>query len=436
MKKTFLVLLFSLVLATVTPLANASGFLIYEHNAAAQAMGGAFIAVANNPSAIFHNPAGLAWLEGTQVSAGGTFIMPKGSVSLPNWPVPAYRKIDMEDQTFFAPNFYLTHKFGNKVAAGIGVFAPYGLGTKWPDPEHFPLRYIGTSNDMQTIFVNPAFAFKVTDNLAIGFGVSYIHSSLSLDLVRLIEINHPVYGVLLWKGDVPASVDGASGNAVGFNAGLLYKADKFSLGFNWRSAFDIKYEGKLKLDWGNMPAYLKALIPVPNEGDVSTKFKFPHIFGVGVAYNATDKLLLSADAHYVLWSRYDKYVIDLTYTGLPGESETVTEDWKDSILLRGGLQYQLNESLALRAGILYDQTPQPEKSVDCNLPDANRVALTCGFGYKFGHLVVDATYHYEVFNDRKSPNRDIYNFPHLGNLGEGTYKMKAHLIGITLTYLF
>jgi long-chain fatty acid transport protein len=436
MRKIFSVLLFSLVLIAAAPLARGSGFLIYEHNAAAQAMGGAFIAVANNPSAIFHNPAGLAWLEGTQVSAGGTIIMPKGSLSLPNWLVPAYRKIDMEDQTFFAPNFYLTHKFGNKLAAGIGVFAPYGLGTKWPDPEHFPLRYIGTSNDMQTIFVNPTLAFKVTDNLAIGLGVSYIHSSLSLDLVRLVEITHPVYGILLWKGDVPASVDKASGDAVGFNAGLLYKADKFSLGFNWRSGFDIKYKGKLKLDWKNMPAYLKALIPVPNEGDVSTTFKFPHIFGVGIAFNATDKLLLSADAHYVLWSRYDKYVIDITYTGLPGESETVTEDWKDSILLRGGVQYQLNESLALRAGILYDQTPQPEKSVDCNLPDADRVALTGGFGYKFGHLVFDATYHYEMFSDRKSPNRDIYNFPSLGNLGEGTYSMKAHLIGISLTYLF
>jgi long-chain fatty acid transport protein len=425
------------MLIVAAPLARGSGFLIYEHNAAAQAMGGAFIAVANNPSAIFHNPAGLAWLEGTQVSVGGTFFMPKGSVSLPNWPIPAYRKIDQEGRTLFTPNFYLTHKFSNKLAAGIGVFVPYGLGTKWSDPKHFPLRYIGTSNDMKTIFVNPTVAYKINENFAIGLGVSYIHSSLSLDLVRRPQIKHPVYGVVLWEGDVPASVDGASGDTFGFNAGILYKFEKFSFGFNWRSGFDLKYEGKLKLDWSNLPALLKAVIPVPNEGDVSTKFKFPHILGVGITYNATDKLLLSADVHYVLWSRYDKYVIEVTYTGLPGESEEVTEDWKDSILLRGGLQYQLNESLALRTGILYDQTPQPEKSVDANLPDADRVALTGGIGYKFGKLILDVTYHYEIFSDRKSPNREIPDYQFMGiNIGEGTYSMKAHLIGISLTYLF
>ena len=109
------------------------------------------------------------------------------------------------DQTFLAPNFYLTHKFGPKFAAGIGVFAPYGLGTKWP--ENYPLRYLGTSNEMQTVFINPSISYLVTDNLSIGGGVSYIMSKLSLNLVRLAEIGP------YWTGDVPASLDGATGNA-------------------------------------------------------------------------------------------------------------------------------------------------------------------------------------------------------------------------------
>jgi long-chain fatty acid transport protein len=434
LKRLFMALVMALLLVGVTPLAHGSGFLIYEHGAAAQAMGGAFVAIANNPSAIFHNPAGIAFLKGTQISVGGTFIVPKGSLSLENWPDPAYRSIKMADKTFFPPNFYLTHTFNGKWAAVIGVFAPYGLGTKWPDPKNFPLRYIGTSNDMVTIFVNPTVAYKISEKFSIGAGVSYIHSTLSLELTRLVSIDHPLYGHL-WAGDVYAKVDGAKGDAVGFNAGLLYKEKSFSLGFNWRSGFKIKYKGDLTLDPVNVPAAFKAF--VPTEGEVATTFNFPNILGVGAAFNLTEKITCSADLHYYTWSTYKNYVIDINYTGVPGtESETVTEEWKDSIILRGGVQYQLNDSLALRLGILWDQSPQPAKSADPNLPDANRIALTGGFGYKFGQFVIDATYHYEMFSDRTSPNRDIYNFPVIGNLGEGTYSMTAHLIGISLTYLF
>ncbi len=173
MKKFCVVSLLSLLIIGAAPFSRGSGFLIYEHGAAAQAMGGAFVALANDPSAIFHNPAGLAWLDGTQLSLGSTFILPTGSVTLPNWPYPPYNGVPIKqsEQTFIIPNFYLTHKFSNLVTAGIGVFFPYGLGTEWPNPSTFPLRYIGTKADMQTYFINPTVSFKLSDKFAVGLGV-------------------------------------------------------------------------------------------------------------------------------------------------------------------------------------------------------------------------------------------------------------------------
>jgi len=436
-KKFCLVIVLLLLIIGTAPFSQGSGFLIYEHGAAAQAMGGAFVAIANDPTAIFHNPAGLAWLKGTQVSLGSTFILPTGSVTLPNWPYPPYNgtAIKQKDKTFVAPNFYLTHQFSNTVTAGIGVFFPYGLGTEWTNPGTFPLRYLGTKSDMQTYFINPTVSYKFSEKFAIGLGVSYIHSTLTLNLVRLVDIVHPVYGILLWRGDVPASLEDANGDAFGVNAGALYKAENFSLGFNWRSGFKIKYKGNIALDTSNVPAPLQPF--VPTEGQVSTAFNFPNILGVGAAFNVTKKFLVTADVHYILWSTYKEYVIDITYTGLPKPApETVTENWKDSVILRGGLQYQLTDKLALRAGILWDQTPQPAESADPNLPDANRVAITGGFGYKFGHFVIDACFHHEVFSDRTSPNRHIYDIPGVGNLGEGVYSLSANLIGISLGYVF
>jgi len=401
-----------------------SGFLIYEHGAAAQAIAGAFASIANDPTAVFYNPAGIAWLKGTQVSIGGTFIFPAGSLSLPNWPDPTFQKVYQLDQTFFPPHFYLTHQFGSRVTAGFGVFAPYGLGTSWP--VNYPLKYICTETSMQTIFFNPAVAFLLSDNFAIGVGVSYIHSSLSLDLVRYVEIPD------VWAGDVPASLKKAKGDSVGFNAGLLYKKDRFSVGINWRSGFTVDYVGTLSLDKSNVPAPLRPYIP--DMGTVGTAFKHPHIFCFGASYQATDKLLLSAEFQYFTWSVYDEYVIKIGYTGGGAEleEETVEENFKDSIILRAGFQYMLKEYFALRAGFIYDQAPQPVETMDPSLPDASRVAFTAGFGYTKNRIKVDVGYQYELFSDRTSPNRYIYAL----GLGEGTYHTSAQLLGFTLGYRF
>lgn len=428
-KKYWMLVFFLAAFLGLAPFAQSSGFLIYEHGAAAMGMAGAFVSIANDATAVFHNPAGMAWLKGTQVSLGGTFIIPKGSLSMPNWPDPTYKNVDQLDQTFLVPNFYLTHKFGDKFAAGIGVFAPYGLGTKWP--KKYPLRYIGTSNDMSTIFINPAISYKINENLAFGVGVSYIHSSLSLKLVRLVT-DFAAYG---WTGDVPATLDGATGDAFAFNAGVLYKAEKFAFGLTYRSNFNIKYKGDIALETFGVPAPFKPYLPTT--GTVKTTFKYPDIFTAGISYNVTDALLLAFDTQYYTWSRYDKYVINITYpAGFPAsEPETVLEDWKNTLIVRLGLQYQLNESLALRGGIIYDWTPQPVESIDPNLPDADRYAITLGLGYKIGHLLIDVGYQYEKFSDRESPNRHIYDLG-VVNLGLGTYKMKAHLFGINFSYLF
>ncbi|NQT80843.1 MAG: outer membrane protein transport protein [Candidatus Aminicenantes bacterium] len=425
MKKSLtLIVLFSLLFLGFSTITHGAGFLIYEHGAAAMAMGGAFVAVANNPTAIFHNPAGIAWLDGTQISFGSTLIIPKASLSLDNWPDPTYQSIDAVSQVFYPPTFYITHKISEKIVAGFGLFTPYGLGTEWPDPENFPLRYIATKDDMKTFIFNPTLAFKLSDNLSIAAGVSYIYSMLKFELVELVDLT--AYGLSTY--DMPAALD-ASGSGWGLNAGVLYKGDSFSFGVNWRGGFDIDYEGDLDLDTSALP------ITMPTSGSASTSFSFPHIFGVGAAFNLTEKLTITADVHYILWSSYDKFTVEIDVAGF--EDKEVEENWKDSFVLRGGLEYKVNESFALRLGALYDQTPQPVETMDPILPDSNRWAITGGFGYKAGSFVIDVAYQFEPFEDRTSPNRSILLHPVTGaNLGEGTYSTTAHLIGVSIGFVF
>lgn len=455
-KKLFISTLLCLVLLAGAPLTQSAGFLIYEHGAAAMAMGGAFIGLANDPSAIFHNPAGIAWLEGTQISFGTTLITSSSSLSLPNWPDPAFQKYDQVKQLHYPPTFYITHKLSDKIVAGFGFFTPYGLGVKWP--EDHPLKYIAISDDMKTFFFNPTLAFKVNDNFSVGFGVSYIYATLEFDFVEHVEdldvgqqIQAPM--PIPVSFNVPIVLE-ATGSGWCYNAGALYKGENFSLGFNWRGgfgkngSFNIDFDGDLALGtiqdvkipplpppWDQLVTPAGINEAIPDKGGASTSFSFPSIFGVGAAFNLTESLILTADLHYVIWSCYDEFTVEVVVPGF--EDKEIEENWKDSFVVRGGLEYQLNESLALRAGILFDQTPQPIETMDPILPDANRWALTGGFGYKVGNFVLDLAYQYEIFSDRESPNRSILLHPLTGtNLGLGTYSTKAHLFGISLGFVF
>lgn len=425
MKKSIgAVALVSLMIFAFSSSAHGAGFLIYEHGAAAMAMGGAFIGLANDVSAIFHNPAGVAWLEGTQISAGTTLIFPSTTLTLDNWPDPNYQTIEMESKMYYPSTFYISHKFSDKIAGGFGFFNPYGLGAEWPDPENFPLRYLATKSDMKTFFFNPMLACKLNDNLSIGFGVSYIYAMLDYELTYLLDLTGLGMGVY----DIPVTLENTTGSAWGLNAGALYKGDKFSFGFNWRGGFDIDYAGDLALDMSPVP------VALPENGTVETTFSFPHIFGIGAAFNLSEQFTLTADIHYILWSCFEEIVVETDVPGMPMDLDfpPIVQNFENSLVFRYGGQYKPNENIALRVGFLYDNTPQPVESMDPMLPDANRWALTLGFGYNTGKLVIDLAYQYEPFLDRTSPNRDVYP----ADLGEGTYSTTAHLFGISFIFKF
>jgi long-chain fatty acid transport protein len=179
---------------------------------------------------------------------------------------------------------------------------------------------------------------------------------------------------------------------------------------------------------------LDTQLPIPAKVGGSTTFKFPHILGIGASFTPFEKLLLSLDIHYVLWSRFDKYVV--TFDDPRIDEMVMEEKWDDSWLFRLGGQYTFSPKFCLRAGFIYDQTPQPVESMDPLLPDADRYALTAGFGWKLAkNLVLDLTFHHEIFNERTSPNRYIYQVGPV-NFGESEYSLSAELLGISLTFVF
>src|SRR5512132_134585 len=87
--------------------AFAGGLALNENGAAATGKGTAFVAEANDPSAIFYNPAGITQLPGTQVMIGATLIKldSKFRSSTTN------ETTQLQDQFPVLPHVYITHRF-------------------------------------------------------------------------------------------------------------------------------------------------------------------------------------------------------------------------------------------------------------------------------------------------------------------------------------
>jgi long-chain fatty acid transport protein len=218
----------------------ASGFRIPEQSAAAMGMANAWVAQADDPSAIVMNPAGIVNLDKADVSGGFLIITPGIKHTDVNG-----KKYESEDNVFFPPNMYGTCKMGtDKWAFGLGVSVPFGLGTEWTRDSF--ARYSSTLTQIELFNVNPTLAYKINKNFSIGAGIDYYHSTVTLKqqvpwgLISFAATGNPA---LLGTPDGGFNMVG-TGDGWGYNVGLLYKGDVLSAGLTYRSQVLVDYSGK------------------------------------------------------------------------------------------------------------------------------------------------------------------------------------------------
>lgn len=384
-------------------IALAGGFQLNEHGARAMAMGGAFTARASDLSALYFNPAGLAFQKGAHVYVGVTLIAPNSSFFGPEQ-LNVNQETKMKSQVFNPINLYASYQITDDLVAGIGVNNPFGLGTEWP--EDWAGRFISTKVDLQTFFVSPTIAYKLGDKLSLGVGMNYVTGKVTIKRI----LSDP------FDPHAKVSIE-ATGSSFGWNVGALYKvADNLSVGASYRSDVKIEAEGTAAFD------PMRSVYPA---GDISSTLTLPATAFVGVAYSPIKDLTLEADYQYVGWSSYK----ELALTFKKDNSVSVSpKNYENTYLLRFGAEYCLGD-LQLRAGYIFDRSPAPTKYVEPLLPDANKNEVSVGFGYKLTKSVtLDVAYMFIKFDQRRAVDTDI-KF-------DGTYNSNANLFAINFGYSF
>lgn len=167
----------------------------------------------------------------------------------------------------------------------------------------------------------------------------------------------------------------------------------------------------------------------------STTINMPATAALGAAYTA-DRWTVELDLDWTFWHSFETLVVDIRDNNPLLPDAVRPENWKDVLAYRLGFEYRVTDPLALRLGLVYDETPVPAETMSPLLPDANRVFYCAGAGYKVGSITLDLSYMYVDKQDRTVNNQVNVAAPSIGSGFDGTWKGDAHLVALDVGYRF
>ena len=395
-------ILSSLVLvAALTPAAtHALGTRIADQDPTATARGNAFAATADNPSAIYYNPAGITQLEGQNFSIGVYSIALKSKFSSPTG-----AEFDTKNEVLFVPQLYYTISLTNiPLSFGVGVYSPYGLGLEWPD--NTPFRTLAKEGRITYATLNPVVAWKVTPTFSIAAGPTINYSEATL--TRGVAVPGDVFK---FKGD---------DTAIGFNVGLMWKpSEKHSIGINYRSATTMDYSGDVSYTYS------------PTTGSGKAQFEFPQNVVVGYSYRPNTNWNFEVNIDWTDWTALNTVTLSETLAGFP-PSIPLVFNWKSSVFYEFGVTHQFEKGWSVSGGYIFSENSVPEATFSPAVPDSNRHIFSVGGGRQY-----EKWRWYAAYQIALGPERDINNPAFYPNAAaNGSYKFISHALTFNVGYRF
>lgn len=481
MKKWMLGVALATALASAPVLAD-GGYYSGAVGARAAGRGGAFVARADDPTAISVNPAGLADLRGWRLEVGNTFSY--NSYAFTRAPTLDYANVQngMPTPTTFAqvkngtpaqaadPFIGVTTDFGlSDWGFGLAVFAPPGIAQ-----EEFPTT--GGQNYMMTkrqaIILDTALsaAWKYRELFGLGvtaewMSVPRLEYALMVDGNPFQAPNDPVSS----QWDLLADTKGADWFIFNARVGAWVRpAPWFELAAAGQVVpTDIETHSTLSVN-ARDPNVQTAL----NRTDVMIKLPLPMMARVGARYIGLDGGIerwdLELDVEYETWSRVNQFTVethDLSVTAsgqkIPIGQIVVPKQWKDTVSVKlGGDVALVPDRWKLRAGVYYESAVAKPAYANVDFPGGPQLGAALGGSFLSGPLEIALTYQlryqptvtvsesdarvYQQVPDStcKAPYTDPTTCdPHLMGrpapvINAGTYNATSHLLSLAVVYRF
>ncbi len=352
--------------------AYAGGFSQPDQSASAAGVANAYVATADDASALAYNPAGIAWQSGVSTTAGLRMGFRDSSVVLPTGPVAPNDGNEVTTGYLYASWMPHDGRFGG----GIGISPLYQVNNDWSTG--FP-----ASAGITKIMIDHAsmdIIYAVNSNLAFAAGGDWYIARATL-----------------------------SQGLKNFNSNDL-----------------VSFGGHASLMWKPMPAWSMGLmfrsgsrISISGQANDNLSFKLPDEVAAGIAHDFYDVWKLEVDVKWTRWSAMKS----LSVSGVSPQSNPL--NLRDTLTVMTGLTWTWRENSQIRAGYAYDQGASRNIGFSPVIADQDGHRISLGAGGDVYGLHMDLAYTYTYYTNKTA-----------AGIFAGTYRDRKQAVNFSVSKTF
>jgi long-chain fatty acid transport protein len=375
--------------------------------------------VATNPTALYYNPAGMAFSEGVDLFGDADLAIRHATWS---HTAPAPGPSDQPNAQFGnSGNASLLNVFGGPAVAGTiklgnlaiggGLFVPFGGRVNWgtngalntqygPMPscamnQACPLAVDGVQRwhiidaALTFIYISAGAAYKFGP-LSIGVTGNFIDSSITESQARTLG------------GQVDSTVENrvnldASGLNGSFAAGVMLEAvpDRLWIGASYQAQPGLGpqvLKGTLTYVSGKAPYYSDT---GTTQYPIDFHESLPDIYRAGIRWRATDAVEFRVFGDLTRWSVMQQQCINYSKAsssclvhadGSEAAGSTVLanipRNWKDTYGVRLSASYWIRRGIELFGGLGFETAAAPDSTLEPGAMDADNIGIALGARFK------------------------------------------------------
>ncbi|VVC75879.1 47 kDa outer membrane protein [Aquicella siphonis] len=389
--------------------AMASAFQLWEQDGASVGNYHAgYAAEANDASITWYNPAGITRIKNQQFVLGGSAIASdfkyQGSVGVTElspvfnpFPIPHFQPVTVNFDSVTAqgggfsiiPNLQYVAPINDWIGFGFSVDVPFGLKTSYGTTS--PMRYAATLTSIRVVDISPALGMQITDKASVGAGFDIQRAYAEFDSVAaLIDPSPFSINKTVITSEDTRSTNKANDTGYGFRLGFMYE-------FNPCTRMGISYHSQVVHHFSGSSKFIGPITEIANaehgggpivSSRATTNVKLPPYTALSVFHKATPSWAFMGTLVYTQWNTFKTLTLNQV-AGLVNDPVTlvapstdiqisIPENYRNSWNLSLGANYYPTETIIIRSGIGYDQSPVRDRYRNVQLPDSDRYALALG----------------------------------------------------------
>lgn len=422
-----------------TQIAHAGGFLLNAESAATlgTALAGS-AALAEDATTNYYNPAGLVHFNHQQIAGSANAIFLKqrfNGTTQASYDIFSKTQTQAGSTSAFTRGavpafYYVTPLVRDYLWLGIGVTSPTSFYEKYPSDS--VLRYAITNAKIQTVNLNINMAFKIYDQLSIGYGIDILRAD-SIAKNNILNIS---------AGPDWNFSYNAGGNAYGANVGVLYQPfNNTRIGFSYRSQMRIEMDGTSALN--TQGTFSSSSFSPLRVNNFNLNFKLPPVTYLSVYQIINPKWDVMGTISLEQWNVFKEVVMNNVPAPTVRPLELhIQENFHDILNLSIGTRYQLNPQWKLKTGFGYSPSAVTTDNRNVIIPATDFWFITIGAHYQATPcLGIDMAFAHPSFTPAKIKHQmttSVTSFVPVNYTASenGKIKLSSAIIGAQFEYDF